>query len=191
MRRASWFVLGAALVFVSAPDLSWAAGLAGGGVGASRGFGAGPGLSRGMRSGGRSGLSAVRGQGGSFRSHGRGFGRGYGYGGYGYYGPYGWGGLGWGGGPDLNDAVAQPVNGPGWGVVAATGIRPSPVGQPVVYVLYSRRDAVAQWRASRVRRAQTTGRAGRGAWSDPPDASGPEWGGSGARVIHLRVARGV
>jgi hypothetical protein len=182
MRRASSFLLLAALAVPSWPEPSLAAGLRGAGFGAPRPFtAAGPRGARGIRFGSDFASGAFRGHRGAFHRHGRGL--------YGPFG-YGWGDFGWGRGGYLDGEAAPSWREPDTGVVAATGIRPPPVGEPVIYVLHPERDAVAQWRASRARAPKILNRTGRGGWSNPSHETDSEWGGAGARVIHLRVAKG-
>lgn len=129
---------------------------------------------------------------GAHRHDGNGFrGRHFGRFGAGPFG-FGWGGLGygfggWGGG-------GSTEIGPGGfdrEMVTAAGIRPPPVGEPVIYVLnepnprWRRHPVAAEPRGPRIQSNPD------GDWTDVPREHGAALTEPpGARIIHLRVPRG-
>lgn len=179
-----------------APALACLAALLGLGMGAGpsaaaglRGFGGGVGPSgaggRGMALAAR---PAPRGLGpssvGHHLHHHRRPGRGFAWGAWAY--------------PGLGYAPAHLDAGPGShgsgvqgtpGVVAATGIRPTPVSPPLIYVLETE-GAPARARHPRWRGPKVVGRTGGGGWAEYRGEEPPFADGSGARIIHLRVPRG-
>lgn len=177
-----------------APALACLAALLGSGMGSGpsdaaglRGSGGGAGLSgwggRGIAPVGRPvhrGLGPS-GVGHRFHHHPR-LGRSFAWGAWAYPGP--------GYGPDPVD-LRPGSYGPGGqgtpGVVAALGIRATPVSPPLVYVLHAQGGSAPRARHPRWRGPKAVGRTGAAEYrgEEPPFADG-----SGARIIHLRVRRG-
>lgn len=182
MRRAPVIVCFVALAGPAAGGPVEAAGLrgAGGGAGFATG-GRGLHVSSVRPSGARAHVAGHRL--GALRPHG-GLAQGFGWGGFGYsyVGDDGW---------YPGSGAGYPVGSPSDvapGVVAAVGIRAAPVSPPLVYVLESV-GAGARARHPRWRGPKVVARGGTG-WTELASEEPPGWNGSGARVIHLRVARG-